>query len=407
MKLPSTQLTGNRGETLAQLSFEKLDFIVRPQHKGDVGIDLHAELIENERPSGSLLALQVKAGESFFAETDGDHFIYRPDSSHVNYWLDHSLPVVVCLSDLATLQVYWQWVNEETAVSTGKGFKIAVPISQKVDQQSKHQLRQILTPALPTSHYTVWQDNEHRIGPIKRASVKALINGTRNKAEIATVIRRITGQRAMDGYCYDATVAGDDSAHVVWTYIYLTAEDFANGNDYCASLWVHDQVDDRFKPMPLYGENVGHGITVRWNSSYADVARLTASSLTKKQYLAHAEAIITGIQTITESLDQRLEALSASTIDEGEFLAKTSTDRASIERIEALVREMPPPPYECSDLDQLVNLLAANLSNIALIYSERGTSIWSPEQRVHLAVDQIRSAKKTMPRFNYELRRLR
>ena len=155
MRVPLTEQTAQQGEDLAQWQFSKLGFTVRPQNNRDYGLDHHAELIEDGQASGRLLALQVKAGDSYFDERDGTDIIFRTDSDHIDYWLNHSLPVAVCLCDLAEAEVYWQIVSPETVISTGKGFKIKVPINQKVDQQSRHDLRQILTPAVPGSRYTV------------------------------------------------------------------------------------------------------------------------------------------------------------------------------------------------------------------------------------------------------------
>ena len=136
MRVPLSEQTAQQGEDLAQWHFSRIGFTVRPQNNRDYGLDHHAELIEDEQASGRLLALQVKTGDSYFAEQDGTHIIFRTDSDHRDYWLNHSLPVVVCLCDLAESEVYWQIVSPETIVSTGKGFKIRVPIDQKVDEQS-------------------------------------------------------------------------------------------------------------------------------------------------------------------------------------------------------------------------------------------------------------------------------
>ena len=44
----------------------------------------HAELIEEELASGRLLALQVKTGDSYFAEQDGTDIVFRTDSDHMS-----------------------------------------------------------------------------------------------------------------------------------------------------------------------------------------------------------------------------------------------------------------------------------------------------------------------------------
>ena len=45
------------------------------------------------------------------------------------------------------------------------------------------------------------------IAGIKRVSIEALVNGNMTKADAAAIVRRIAGERGLDGYCYDATDA--------------------------------------------------------------------------------------------------------------------------------------------------------------------------------------------------------
>ena len=101
-------------------SFEALGFAFRPQYAEDYGIDAHAELIEAEHPTGRLLGIQLKSGPSYFTERQGDSYVFRADRTHVEYWTDHCLPVLVCLCDVDNRQIYWQVVNRQTAISTGK-----------------------------------------------------------------------------------------------------------------------------------------------------------------------------------------------------------------------------------------------------------------------------------------------
>ena len=84
---------------MAMDSFEALDFAFRPQYAEDYGIDAHAELIEAEHPTGRLLGIQLKSGPSYFTERQGDSYVFRADRTHVEYWTDHCLPVLVCLCD--------------------------------------------------------------------------------------------------------------------------------------------------------------------------------------------------------------------------------------------------------------------------------------------------------------------
>ncbi len=93
MKALPTDQVERRGVALAMDTFENMGFAFREQHQHDYGIDAHVELIDDQKPTGQLLALQIKAGSSYFSEATVEDYVYRPESKHVNYWLNHSLPV--------------------------------------------------------------------------------------------------------------------------------------------------------------------------------------------------------------------------------------------------------------------------------------------------------------------------
>lgn len=132
MKAQKTNRIERQGIGIVITAFESLGFAFREQTESDYGIDAHIELIQKELPTGQLLALQIKSGESYLSETGSNNFVFRTDDKHVNYWLNHSLPVLICLCDIEKRKVYWQIVTNETAISTGNGYKIIVPSTQLI-----------------------------------------------------------------------------------------------------------------------------------------------------------------------------------------------------------------------------------------------------------------------------------
>ncbi|MCU1578212.1 MAG: hypothetical protein JWP19_416 [Rhodoglobus sp.] len=99
----------------------------RPITIFDVGIDAELELRENDRATGRLIAIQIKAGPTYFSSPTADGWFHPVTNIHAAYWLDHSLPVIIVLVDLQTNTGYWQLVDKSTLVATGKHFKIEVP----------------------------------------------------------------------------------------------------------------------------------------------------------------------------------------------------------------------------------------------------------------------------------------
>lgn len=126
-KNPNPDLTGEAGIHLVGLQVtSSLGWAFRAQPVLDYGIDAEVEIKVDNKPTGRLLALQIKAGQSWFDEPTAAGWIFRPSERHVQYWLDHVLPVVVVLVDLETGDAFWQHVSTSTTRSTGKNYSLEV-----------------------------------------------------------------------------------------------------------------------------------------------------------------------------------------------------------------------------------------------------------------------------------------
>ena len=412
MQLPDSQLIGRQGAALAGLKFTSLGFAFREQHEDDVGIDAQAELRESGVATGRLLGLQIKTGRSWFGETDDDCFVFRGDQNHVGYWLGYALPVLICLCDVDKQVVYWQIVTRETAIPTGKGYKLKVPKTQQIGPDAVDALRGFLTPVVSAGRYAVLKELESRIGTVKRIAVHAHTNGTLNKAEIATVVRMITHKW---GSSRGLSVQSDDritekqGAQVVWTYIYLDADDFVQSNPYCRSQWVSDDVPMEYRPSTWRGENVGDNVIIEWSSIYRDLAKLLADrTLNKQEYLELIAPIIGGSNCMLRSIGDGMNNLSLGTIREEAFRSQMAELRERIDRLNDLLVDFPTAPFECRDIDAALRALVARLVNISLYYSERGLSTWpGTELRFQLAQSQTSDAGQTLRALEYEIAKIR
>ncbi len=123
----------------------KLKWIFREQAVEDYGIDAHLEVgADDESVTGRLIGAQAKSGESWFSEpTEGGWIFRESHRRHLNYWLGHSLPVIVILYHPAREMTYWQVVNETTTKHTKKGFKILVPEANVLDASARPALEDV------------------------------------------------------------------------------------------------------------------------------------------------------------------------------------------------------------------------------------------------------------------------
>lgn len=130
----STQQTEREGVLHAATVFNGYGWLFREQFVHDYGIDAHVELVRPGEgyPSGSILALQIKSGMSFFNDVSSEGIVFRPEEKHVQYWLRHCMPVVLLVYHPQDEKMFWQIASKDTLVSTGKGWKIVIPMANEL-----------------------------------------------------------------------------------------------------------------------------------------------------------------------------------------------------------------------------------------------------------------------------------
>lgn len=133
---------GRQGALKCGAIFEKLGFAFREQYISDYGVDAIIEPRGTDYLTGKLIAVQIKTGDSYFKEANEEYVVFRDEIKHYNYWLNHSLPVIIVLYSLSTDECIWEIFNEQTAKKCKEGWKINIP-RNKILQNSKKQLQNI------------------------------------------------------------------------------------------------------------------------------------------------------------------------------------------------------------------------------------------------------------------------
>jgi hypothetical protein len=120
--------------------FTSFEWIFREQLVADFGIDAQVEITEAGAPTGHLLGLQIKTGESYFRGS-GEHLFFYADEAHMNYWCNHILPIVLILHDPKSGITLWQWAHPDFSQETDKGWRIEFTLSNILDAQAKDALK--------------------------------------------------------------------------------------------------------------------------------------------------------------------------------------------------------------------------------------------------------------------------
>jgi hypothetical protein len=145
---------GDRGRRIVEdLVRDGLRWIFREIPKDDLGIDGYVEIIPEDRKSrGRLFAVQIKTGPSYLKEPNEDGYVYRGALKHLNYWTEHSLPVLILLCDATTRTCYWEHIAAPNVTRTPKGWKITVPRTKTLTVEHKAALEQLTEPPQPVDY---------------------------------------------------------------------------------------------------------------------------------------------------------------------------------------------------------------------------------------------------------------
>ena len=127
-----------------QIITNEIGWIFREQPIIDVGLDAIIEEVINHEPMGKFLAVQIKSGPGNFYVTEKSlsHYI---SNIHYDYWMNLSIPIILVAHLPNENVTYWQIISEENIKKTKKRWKIEIPYSQKLNENSKSLLTSLLS----------------------------------------------------------------------------------------------------------------------------------------------------------------------------------------------------------------------------------------------------------------------
>ena len=346
---------------------EKFGWIEREQYVADRGIDTQVEIVENGNPTGLLYCIQVKTGKSYINETE-DGITYYADERHVNYWLNHSLPVLLVICDPDSDAKYWDFVTRQSVIKTKNGWKISIPHENQLDDFKS--IERIRNYYFSDDSFTIVEsgiDTSHSLS--RRMSMKIVLKGkTPNVIIEGQLPKLIEGLRRSDYYRSEIVESQfrDKPADCVWIWFYRDFEQYKNGLPFCTAFWNHP---DSKTPTTLPShDKVIDGIYVKYSSTELpdDIVnrRLSKGKYLKivDRFLSEAHRIyeeIAGVYTRCQN-DRDLSLMKHRIL---EF-------RSQFEGLLSEEYQQNNPPLECTDLDQTIQDLHAALDNMFIVVGD-------------------------------------
>lgn len=128
--MPGNYSTERKGIAAVQARLADLELIWRETSTGDFGIDGHIEFLnEKSEPTGMMVGVQVKSGQSYFIGETGYAVSYTANEKHQKYWEHYPVPVLLILHHPDRKDTFWVDARQEFRTGKASGNKIVIPKS--------------------------------------------------------------------------------------------------------------------------------------------------------------------------------------------------------------------------------------------------------------------------------------
>jgi hypothetical protein len=148
MNYSQSNISGDAGEYFLAYQFTKVLGWPCRLYGQDLGIDAEVEILDDQGHStGDVLKIQVKSSQELIPTQEGKVSI-NVTASHVSYWQNFCLPVIVCAVDLRTESIYWNSIALTEDYSTrGESNKVVFDTTEDLfTDAAKEAFRSLVSP---------------------------------------------------------------------------------------------------------------------------------------------------------------------------------------------------------------------------------------------------------------------
>ena len=367
------------------LAATDLKIIFRELPTSDQGIDGQFELTGSDgRANGRLIAVQIKAGQSWFEDDTEDAIVFRPSERHRILWLDHSLPVIVILCHPDSQECFCEIVSDETCYSTGEGWRIDIPKAKTLN--SKEPLEAIAAPVAATSDFTVARTEDVSHGLARRISLDIVVHPTTkpmSKIQLGAIVRAAVrlGQKTDYARNKESAVAhAGKSADMVLGFVYLREVDRSAAQWVCRFQWTSRSIDERARYEGVPGEVDSDGLVIEWCLERPLAKLLDESRYDKGEYLRLVDRLLDKVPHVIGELS----AFHAAGCPQEDAAAIAQLS----EEFEQSWDDRKAAPAECQRLDQSLAELLAFIGNLGIIWGESSTYPARNAQQLSLVIER-------------------
>ena len=347
---------------------EKFGWLEREQYVADYGIDIQVEIVESGYPTGFLYCLQVKSGKSYVRKTSQNTITYYPEDKHVNYWLNHVLPVLLVIYNPESDMMYWDFVTRKNILKTENGWKIDIP--EKNQLGTDESIEKIRSHYFSDKHFSIVESGiDNSYGLSRKIATKIIIKGNISNIIIENQIPKfIEGLKKSDYYRSEIVERHfqDQPADCVWIWFYRSLEQYKNGLPFCTAYWNAPDSQTPTK-LPHYDKKV-EDIYIAYSQTELS-EEFVNQRLSKGKFLKIIDQFLSETNRMYEHMSESYEAFQAT--------GNASLFKQTVLSYKPLFESLLPddyrqnfPPLECVDLNRIIQLMEASIDNIFIVAND-------------------------------------
>jgi len=260
---------------------------------------------------------------------------------------------------------------------------------------------------IETLYETIYH-NDCSYGLAKRYKVYLLLHGYLSRNQIKKVILHATNKFRRRKYHSSDLLKQywcNEDAHVVWLFIAKRLSDIEDANWVCMTSWVDPNLPDNLKPQ-FNGNDFIEDIIIQWNEKYYELQNLYSKYHgTKEEILYPIEELKRGLDKLTDIVESSFTDLITSKISEENFIQIMENVKKELHLIDEKQKNLPLPPFECRDLYNIFNEYFVVVSNMFLLYSNKGLKLWPKNNREWLMKSAINDSKRLAADLEHELKK--
>jgi hypothetical protein len=257
--------------------------------------------------------------------------------------------------------------------------------------------------------YTILEQDDNS-SMIKRYSATILTDPHYPKAIIREIIALVTEEMKKSRYRrpnLERDHFGDQDADCVWLFLCFDLRDKQQANWACRSFWINPNVPEKYRPLPLNGQEKLGEIEIFWNPDYHSMRDFWLERQGDKQgWLEKTKNLlpeVTRIEKIARGLLEKLDQNQLDTTTYSNLMTQHEVDASALFRNAG--NEFW-PPLDCQNADRRFIHMVSYLHNAFVPFASWGQGNWTWENKLWLVRDAIKNFENAREDFRFEWRNL-